>query len=415
MNRPTLAFQTFGCRLNQAEAEAWQHALIAEGFPIVAPEQAQVFCVHSCAVTETAVKEVVKFLRTLRKRNTTQRIILSGCASTLIHDVTVDLCIPHENKSEWLPRVRAFLATLQSETPQTVAPWEKHRTRASLILQDGCDQFCAYCIVPYVRGKPISEPATALLRKAEDLFAQGFREIVLTGCHLALYKDPESGMGFVEVLRRLCEVKGEGRFRIGSIEPCILDDKALIRLIAESDGRICPFLHFPMQSADDGVLNLMKRRYRQADLQRLMETVGSVLPDCGLSADWIVGHPGETPEAAQVTRDFVERYPFTGAHVFPYSKREGTEALHLPNHVPHEEILARAKALRSVAKTQQLRQLRRAIGKPLAVIPEQLQGNIRYGWSAERFRCQLPAHYPRGECVRVTPTALDGETLIVSE
>lgn len=413
--KPSIAFQVFGCRLNQAEAEGWQRALADEGYPIVAPKEADILCVHSCAVTEPAVKEVTKLLRHCKRVRPDQRLILSGCATTLVEDVALDLAIPHAVKAEWLSRTRAFLETLPPPVTPSATPDAPHRTRAALILQDGCDQFCAYCIVPHLRGKPTSEPAEALVQRAERLFAEGYQEIVLTGCHLALYNDPVTGMGLVELLQRLCDVKGEGRFRIGSLEPCLIDDAALIRLIATNDGRLCRFLHLPMQTADDGLLQRMGRRYTNADLRKLLDKVCETLPHCGLSADWIAGLPGETPQAAEATLNLVRAYPFTGAHVFPYSKRAGTPAATFPDQVPAEEILRRAKTLREVAHEQQLRQLQRQLGRTLAVIPEQRHGDVRYGWSAERFRCRLPASYARGQCVNVSPSALEGDTLIITE
>lgn len=412
--RPALAFHTFGCRLNQAESEHWQSLLAAQGFPITDREHADVFCVHSCAVTEPAVKEVTRLLRTVQQHNPALRLILSGCAATLVTDVDVDLRIPHDEKANWVAHVLRFLQTFTVTATQS-PPARPHRTRASLILQDGCDHFCAYCIVPHVRGAPVSEPAEQILQRAQALFAQGYEEIVLTGCHLALYRDPAHGIDFIELLRRLCDVPGEGRFRIGSLEPCILDDSALIRLIRDSGGRICSFLHFPMQSADDHVLQLMRRRYTQADLRAVLDTVCAELPGCGLSADWIAGHPGETPEAAHCTADFIAAYPFTGAHVFPYSKRVGTPAATFPNQVPPNEILRRAKLLRETAERQRHQQLRMAVGKPLEVIPERLRDGYRLGWSAERFLCRLPGSVIRGKRLRVTPTALEGDTLIVPQ
>lgn len=411
----SLAFQTFGCRLNQAESEAWQAELATRGFPITTKDHADVFIVHSCAVTEPAVKEVTRLLRSLHRQRPDVSLILSGCAAELVRGVPIALRIPHSQKPEWMELVTAFLATLpaKSPSPTTISPHT--RTRASLIIQDGCNHFCAYCIVPHLRGAPVSEPANRILQQAEALFTHGYEEIVLTGCHLALYRDPETGCDFTELLRRLIDVNGEGRFRIGSLEPCVLDDRALIRLIAQSGGRICPFLHFPMQSADDHVLQLMNRRYTQADLRTLLDTVCSELPGCGLGADWIAGHPGETAEANQATADFISAYPFTGAHVFPYSKREGTPAATFPNQVPPTEILRRAKILRETAETQRLRQLQCAIGKPLEVIPERLRKGVRLGWSAERFLCRLPASFKRGKRIIVTPTALEGDTLIIAE
>jgi threonylcarbamoyladenosine tRNA methylthiotransferase MtaB len=412
---PTLAFQTFGCRLNQAESEGWQSALAAAGYAIVDAAQADVFIVHSCAVTEPAVKEVTKLLKAAKKRTPAQRLILSGCAAELVKGVAIDLRIPHAQKPAWVQHVTTFLNTLPCATPPAAPPPRPHRTRASLILQDGCDHFCAYCIVPHLRGKPISEPAEVILQRAQVLFAQGYEEIVLTGCHLALYREPTAGFDFIELLKRLQDVPGEGRFRIGSLEPCVLDDKALVRLIAQSQGRICSFLHLPMQSADDEVLRRMGRRYSQADLRNLLELIASELPGCGLGADWIAGLPGESEAAFQTTADFISAYPFTGAHVFPYSKRDGTPAATFPDQIPEAEILRRAKVLRERAAVQQQCQLQQVIGKPLEVIPEQQRGDYRFGWSAERFHCRLPAHVARGKRIHVTPTALEGDLLIVNE
>lgn len=428
---PTLAFQTFGCRLNQAESEGWQAALTAQGYALAEKTQADVFIVHSCAVTEPAVKEVTKLLKAHRKQVPQQRLILSGCAAELVHDVAIDLRIPHAQKAAWLQCVTEFLQQLPKavEHPTAGAPIDvadglqdfplsparaaPHRTRASLILQDGCDQFCAYCIVPHLRGAPQSEPAKRILARAEALFAQGYEEIVLTGCHLALYREPTQGFDFVELLKRLVDVRGEGRFRIGSLEPCVLDDRALITLIAQSQGRLCNFLHLPMQSADDTVLQRMGRRYTQADLRRLLDQIGEHLPGCGLSADWIAGLPGETLEAFQTTADFIAASPFTGAHVFPYSKRIGTPAATFADQVPEAEILRRAKVLRECAAAQQARQLQGVLGKTLEVIPEQRRGDYRLGWSAERFHCRLPATATRGKRIKVTPVALEGDLFIV--
>lgn len=413
--KPSIAFQVFGCRLNQAEAEGWQHALIREGYPIVSPKEADVLCVHSCAVTEPAVREVAKLLRHLQRTRPLQRIILSGCATRLVEGITPHLSIAHEVKVEWLPRVLNYLSELSTPPTTILTTSAPHRTRASLIIQDGCDQFCAYCIVPYLRGTPVSEPSDDLIHRASQLFAEGYPEIVLTGCHLALYKDPLTGGNFIDLLKRLCDIPGEGRFRIGSLEPCILDDVELIRLIAQSGGRICNFLHLPIQSADDDLLRRMGRRYTQTDVRRVLDTLCETLPNCGLSADWIAGLPGETEMAFEQTAKFIAAYPFTGAHVFPYSKRAGTPAATFPDQVPQAEIIRRAKVLRDLAHSQQRQQLQRQIGQPLQVIPEQAQGDVRYGWSSERFHVRLPASYPRGKCISVSPSRLENDTLIVTE
>lgn len=405
-----VGFWVFGCRLNQAEAAAWQAALAARGVAIVPRESAAVVCVHSCAVTAPALHEVVKAVRAFRRRRPDVRIVLSGCAAELVPAGLAELVLPHREKANWVARVMAYLAELPSETFGAVTV--RGRTRASLIVQDGCDRFCAYCIVPYLRGAPVSVPMAQLLREAAELFARGYREIVLTGCHLALYRDPATGAGFESLLAHLCDVPGAGRFRIGSIEPGVLDDVRLIRQIAGSGGRVCAFLHWPIQSAADGVLARMGRPYRVADLQRLMAAVAEWLPFCGLGADWIAGLPGETAAEAAETQRFVAAHPFTGAHIFPYSRRPGTRAAAFSDQCPEAVIRARAAALGAVAAERRAETLQRFVGRTLEVIPERQVAGLWEGWSAERLRCRLPFPAVRGQPVSFCPTGVAGEKLV---
>ena len=408
-------FQVFGCRLNQAEAASWQAALEAQGHSAVSKDEADILCIHSCAVTEPAVKEVAKLLRSLRARRPDVKIVLSGCATDLLPESLADLRIPHDRKAEWIPQVLSWL-TRTAPFPQMLpefVPFSSHsKTRTSLIVQDGCDRFCTYCIVPYMRGVPTSEPMSSLLREAEARFAAGYREIVLTGCHLALYRDPETGAGLTELLRRLCDVRGEGRFRISSLEPCVSDDADLIRLIARSGGRICDFLHLPLQSASDTVLERMERTYRATELHQLFELIGEYLPQAGLGADWIVGFPGETEADAAATRAFVERYPFTGAHVFPYSRRPGTPAAEYDGQLPAQTIHARAARLSEIAKAVAEKRVKDFLFKPLTVIPERLRDGCMEGWSSQRIRCRLPASAQRGCLTPFVPIRAEGTILL---
>ncbi len=400
---PSIAFHTFGCRLNQAEAAERQHALAMRGFPIVDREHADVFCVHSCAVTEPAVHEIVKFLRAYRQKHPMTPIVLSGCAATLVPDGLADLVVPHAEKDHWLPRV---LHLLKVTPPIPQEHSYRPRTRASLIVQDGCDRFCAYCIVPHLRGAPSSIPMRILLQRAEALFAQGYREIVLTGCHLALYHDPETRADFITLLQHLCNSRGDGRFRIGSLEPCILDDTALIRLLATYPDRLCAFLHLPIQTASDTLLKQMGRTYTQVDVRKLLDTLVEHLPFCGLGADWIVGLPGETDTDAAATQMLLSQYPFTGAHIFPYSKRPGTPAATFPNQVSQHLIKARVDALTTVAHHTKQKSLQRFLHRPLIVIPEKRKDNTWEGWSAERLRCRVPVPAQRGALTPFTPNRL---------
>ncbi len=409
---PRIAFWVFGCRLNQAEAEGWRDALLREGAELVSRESADVLVMHTCAVTAPAAHEAEKSLRAFRSQHPHVRVIVSGCATTLLPPGLADAVIPHSEKGSWLMRVRRLLTDWGfAATSNEIRVPRGLKARASLIVQDGCDRFCAYCIVPHLRGGPVSVPMKALVSRAQACFAEGFQEIVLTGCHLALYRDPERGADFLELLRQLCAVPGEGRFRIGSLEPCVLDDAALIRFIAQSKGRVCPFLHFPMQSASDTVLQRMGRPYRKVDLERLLDTLCAELPLCGLGADWIAGLPGETEADAKTTQAFIAAYPFTGGHIFPYSRRPGTPAASFPDQVPQHRITARAAALSQVVAETRARVLPSFLGRTVQVIPERQRGETWEGWSEARIRCRIPAPAERRRLTPFTPTVLDGDVL----
>lgn len=403
-----IAFLTFGCRLNQAEAAEHEAAMARLGAQSVPQEEADVLCVHSCAVTEPAVHEVCKTLRAFRRKHPKTRVILSGCAATLVPKELADLALPHAEKAQWLAHVSNFLG-LQEAVPAVELP--RHKTRAMLILQDGCDRFCAYCIVPHLRGAPVSVPMAQLLKAAEARFAEGFQEIVLTGCHIALYKDPETGADFVELLRRLCDVPGEGRFRIGSLEPCTIDDFALLKLMKAQRGRLCPFLHLPIQTGSDALLSAMGRTYQAQEVRALLETFAATFPQGGLSADWIVGLPGETEADAEATCAMVRDFPFTGGHLFPYSRRPGTPAADFPNQVPQHLIKARMERLRAMLAERQAKTLETLLGQSLTVIPEQFREGHWEGWSEQRIRCHVPPPAERGQPLVFTPTQRCGAIL----
>ena len=245
-----------------------------------------------------------------------------------------------------------------------------------------------------------------LLAEARERFARGYREIVLTGCHLALYRDPESGAGLLDLLARLCDLPGEGRLRLCSIEPGVVDLRALARLIAQSGDRLCPFLHLPIQSAADGLLARMGRPYSERDLRASLDAILEALPFCGLGADWIAGLPGESEADAAASQRLLADYPFLGAHIFPYSPRPGTPAATFPDQLPPDLRQRRAQALAAIAAESRLRAQTRFLGRTLIVIPERLRNGAWEGWSAERLRCRLGPNASRGALTPFRPTSL---------
>ena len=402
-----IAFLVYGCRLNQAEAEGWRQALEARGATLVPPDAPAVdaLCAHTCAVTAPAAREALRALRAFRAKHPRVPLIVSGCAAALLPPGLADLTLPHARKADWLAAVCDRLGLPRRPTEPAVPP-TRRRTRAALVAQDGCDAFCAYCIVPHMRGAPVSVPLADLLRRADALLAEGYPEIVLTGCNLALYRDPETGARLPELLARLADLPRPGRFRLGSLEPCVADDDAILRLIAANPGRLCPFLHLPIQSGSDALLRRMGRPYGADRIRALLDRLCAALPHCGLGADWIAGLPGETEADAAATLALLRAYPFTGAHVFPYSRRPGTPAADFPGQLPSETIAARAAALRQAADETRQAALRRFLGRELLVIPETLRDGRWRGHSAEGLPCALPPPAVRGRPTPFIPTAL---------
>lgn len=405
-----VAFLVYGCRLNQAEAEGWREALAARGARLVPHVAAGVdaLCLHSCAVTAPAAREALRALRAFRAKHPRATVVVSGCAATLMPPGLADLTLPHARKGDW---VEAVCARLGLDGSAPAAPPPPRRTRASLIAQDGCNAFCAYCIVPHQRGASVSVPMADLLARADALLADGYPEIVLTGCNLALYRDPATGARLPELLARLADLPRPGRFRLGSLEPCVTDDAALIRLLAERRGRLCAFLHLPLQSGSDAVLRRMGRPYGVRQIRALLDQICEALPCCGLGADWIAGLPGETEADAAASEALLRAYPFTGAHVFPYSRRPGTPAAAFPGQLPPATIASRAAALRQAAEEVRAASLARFVGRALTVVPERLAEGTWRGLCAEGVACAVPPPARRGVPTAFTPTATDGGRL----
>ncbi len=409
----TVAFKTFGCRLNQAEAALFEAGFAAAGFsraPLGSP--ARVIVVHSCAVTQAAESEGLKALRALRARHPAACLVLTGCTVEALGDERLcgfglDLIVPRERKDELVPLVMRLLGLAYS--PQPLSP-DRRTQRAALKIQDGCDFFCAYCIVPHTRGAPRSRPFEACLDDARALIGAGFRELVVTGCNIASYRD--EGRALLDLLRALAALPGLGRIRLGSIEPGTVE-RGIVALMAQTP-QLCRFLHLPVQSGDDGVLTRMRRRYTSGHVRETLREALRLMPDLGLGADVICGFPGETSEAFERTRALVEEFPFSKLHVFPYSERPGTPAAELDGVVPACERKRRARLLIGQGARQRDAFAQRFVGRPVELLVERYDREGRAcGWSAEYLACAVSGA-PQGRrrsLLTFTPERAAGDTL----
>lgn len=422
----TVAFKTFGCRLNQAETAQFEDDFAAAGFRRVSLDTpADIIIVHSCAVTQKAEKEGLKQFRALRQKWPAACLVLAGCtvetlSSEARANLPADLLITRDEKARIvetvLQHLKAARPDIQSEkrhgaaVPSTPRPLTRSTQRASLKIQDGCDFFCAYCIVPHTRGAPVSTPFASVLSEARALIQSGFQELVITGCNIACYD--ADGHTLPDLLRALLNLPGLGRLRLGSIEPGTVE-RDIIRLMAESS-RICRFLHLPLQSADDATLARMGRRYTAQGLNATLHDALRLMPDLALGADLICGFPGETEDAFLRTLALIAAPSFSKLHVFPYSERPGTPAASFDGKIPEAERKRRANRLIAQGQTNRSAFAQRFVQTPVECLVERFDAHgLAHGWSGEYLPCVisgLPRDRRRTLCP-FTPSHTQGDTL----
>ena len=348
----TIAFHTLGCKVNQYDTEAMRESFERAGWTAVDFEsEADAYLINTCTVTGTGDQKSRKLIRRVAREHPQSRIVVAGClaqreADALLSMDNVALVIGVQRRAEVVELLERALreGPVNAVAPLKGAPFEhlfvtRHegRTRATMKIQEGCDRYCAYCIIPTVRGPVRSMPLADVRAEARRLAEAGYPEIVVTGIHLASY-----GRGTDDTLLDAIRAVAEAvpRVRLGSLEPMTVTD-GFAREIARL-GRVMPQFHLSMQSGSAGVLRRMRRRYTPEDYMRAVQCLRSYMPQCAVTTDVLTGFPGETDEEAQETLDFVRAVGFARMHVFPYSRRRGTLADAMPGQV--EESVKRARA-----------------------------------------------------------------------
>ena len=416
----TVAFKTLGCRLNQAEEADFAAQFQAVGCRLADnSETPDILVLHSCAVTRAAERETFRQIRAWRRDPALAhtKIVVTGCAVAcnapeLFRDAGADLII---NKQD-LPRLAQLVVEPldrltveplphQPSNCQTVKPSNLRHKRALLKVQDGCGFGCAYCIVPLTRGNPVSRPRGEALAAAESLLDKGFRELVLTGCNLACYRDGTRGLAdLTDAICGLAESYG-ARIRLGSVEPCLCDDELLDVLLARRN--LCRFLHYPIQSGDSDVLRAMGRRYTAEQILSLLQRLREKLPLIGLGADFITGLPGEDEAAFAQTCALVEQIPFVHIHVFPFSPRQGTRAPTLPNRPSRTTAKERAARLRELGDASSAAYRQLLIGHETQVLVEKrLSDGTVTGWNEGYVLCRFRSDAPVATLTTFTPDTI---------
>ena len=408
---PRVALHTLGCKVNQYESEKIAEDFRSRGFELVRfSDEADIYVVNTCTVTRTADSKSRQAARAAINRNPDAAVILTGCYAETSPDLLgridgVTLVVGNKGKESLVDEVIAKLHRRggegargrDGETARRLT-----RTRALLKVQDGCDQFCAYCAVPFARPIMTSKPMEEALSEARDLADRGFKEIVLTGIRLGRY-----AYGLTELVKALADIQGIERIRLSSIE---LSDipAGLVELIAENT-KVCRHLHMPLQSGDDGVLRRMKRPYTTTEFAAFVADVRSKAPGIGITADIMVGFPGETAEEFESTCRFAEKVRFSRTHVFPYSARPRTEAATLKDDVSPGEKNRRKALMMKLAGECSQEFAEGLVGRTVQVLVEGKQrgAKVSSGFTDNYVRAVFKGGRP-GEIVDVRIESADG-------
>ena len=355
------ALHNLGCKVNAYETEAMQHLLEEAGYEIVPfTQKADVYVINTCSVTNMADRKSRQMLHKAKKNNPDSIVVAAGCyvqtsEKEVLNDLSVDIVIGNDRKHDLVRLLEEYSLDSVNDTVDDINDGKhdfeelfidqtKEHTRAFIKVQDGCNLFCSYCIIPYARGRVRSRRFENVIAEVERLAANGFKEVVLTGIHLSSYGvDFEEATGLLELIQAVNAVKGIERIRLGSLEPKIVTEHFASEL-SKLD-KICPHFHLSLQSGCDATLKRMNRKYTTKEYERGCELLRKYFVHPAITTDVIVGFPGETEEEFEQTKAYLEHIHFYEMHIFKYSKRKGTRAAVMPDQIDEQIKAARSEKL----------------------------------------------------------------------
>ncbi|MBM7623147.1 tRNA (N(6)-L-threonylcarbamoyladenosine(37)-C(2))-methylthiotransferase MtaB [Sporohalobacter salinus] len=382
-----VAFYTLGCKVNQYDTEAMITLFTAAGYELVDfAEKADIYIINTCTVTHQGARKSRQMIRRAKRRNPQAIVAVVGCypqvsPEEILEIDGVDLIVGTEGRREILDLIKQvkradeplnFVQDVSEVEEFEEIPIDKaeERTRASLKVQDGCDSFCAYCIIPYTRGSIRSRGIEDAVKEAKRLVSNGFKEIVLTGIHLGAYgREREEEFNLVTLLEELIKISDLKRIRLSSIEATEVTSD-LIDLIAEEE-KLCRHLHLPLQNGSDKILEAMNRDYNAKQYADKVAEIRNKIPQIAITTDVMVGFPGETEEDFETTYQLIKELAFSDLHVFKYSKREGTPAAKFPNQVHSKVKKKRSAKLRDLADDLASEYRKKFLGIELDVLVEE--------------------------------------------
>lgn len=385
-----VALHNLGCKVNAYETEAMQQMLEAAGYEIVPFEPgADIYVINTCSVTNIADRKSRQMLHKAKKMNPDAIVVAAGCyvqadTKKAETDASIDIIIGNNKKQELIPILESYRTGHQKTTECVdinhtkeyenleIDRTEEH-TRAYLKVQDGCNQFCTYCIIPYARGRIRSKKTEDVVNEVKRLAASGCQEVVLTGIHLSSYgkERPEDQENLLTLIQAVHQVDGIERIRLGSLEPGIITEEFAAAI--SSLPKVCPHFHLSLQSGCTTTLKRMNRRYTAEEYREKCEILRKYYPAPALTTDVITGFPGETEEEFEESRSFVDSIHFYETHIFPYSKREGTKAAGMPDQLTEQVKKERSRILIALGKEHQREYMEQFLGQEKEVLFEEQQ------------------------------------------
>ncbi|MEX0761644.1 MAG: tRNA (N(6)-L-threonylcarbamoyladenosine(37)-C(2))-methylthiotransferase MtaB [Dehalococcoidia bacterium] len=411
--------ETHGCKLNTADSQRMAKEFVEAGYEMAGRDDSpDVFVLNSCTVTHVADRKARQSLHSARRRFPSAVVVAAGCyPSHNLENVSrleaVDLVVTNQDKPSLVQTVSRHLGPSFGQRWKGSAgpPSELlGRTRASVKIQEGCDQVCAYCIVPKVRGREKSIPERQIVQQVSDLARGGCPEVILTGTQLGSYGFDLENTCLSDMVVRILRETDVPRLRVSSLQPLEVTDDLLDLWSGIGRGRLCPHFHLPLQSGSDDVLKRMRRRYDAAAFLRTVERVRQAVPDCSVTTDIIAGFPGESDADQTATLDVVEQARFADAHVFPYSVRPGTTAAHFNVQVPSHVRSGRAAGIREITSRHAREHRMSFVGKTRPVLWEKVTAGVMTGLTDNYLRVRLtgsPSAATEGSIQDIVLTGID--------
>lgn len=405
MNK-TVAFCTLGCKVNQYETNAMEQKFINSGYKIVSFNNvADIYIINTCTVTNMSDRKSRQMLRRAKQLNKSAIIVAVGCYAQVGKEELekipeIDLILGNNEKANIVKHIEQYIKDniIENNIEDVMKQVEfvdfgtitySEKTRAVIKIQDGCDRFCSYCIIPYARGRVRSRLPESIINEVKAIVGTGIKEIIITGIHIASYgKDLKNEIRLIDILEQLNEIEGLERIRLGSLEPTLITEEFVNRL--KNLNKVCNHFHLSLQSACNETLKRMNRKYKIEEFKNCVELLRENFKEVALTTDIIVGFPGETEEEFNVTYKNLKEVNFYKMHIFKYSKRKGTKAAEMPNQIDGSTQDERSKVLIELSNKNQNNFNQKYIGKNVEVLFEESDGQYFKGHTTNYITVKVP-------------------------